>query len=79
MIRRLHIIIALCIAIFAIRYKMTAPIAKDSVVNLEWNFTAQRGYFSHDEDPESWDFRAVSSSRFSHLTRLMLNRISLDH
>jgi hypothetical protein len=79
MIRGLQIIIALCITILAIQYKMTASIAKDSLVNLKWNFTAQREFFSHDEDPESWDFRAVSSSRFSHITRLMLNRISLDH
>ncbi|KAH7396647.1 histidine phosphatase superfamily [Phaeosphaeria sp. MPI-PUGE-AT-0046c] len=26
--------------------------------NGDWRFTAQRGYFSHDNDPASWDFRA---------------------
>ncbi|KAF2867154.1 histidine phosphatase superfamily [Massariosphaeria phaeospora] len=25
-----------------------------------WSFEAQRGYFSHDHDPESWDFRATT-------------------
>ncbi|KAF2036643.1 phosphoglycerate mutase-like protein [Setomelanomma holmii] len=25
-----------------------------------WQLTAQRGYFSHDNDPESWDFRATT-------------------
>lgn len=26
--------------------------------NGNWRFTAQRGYFSHDSDPASWEFRA---------------------
>ncbi|KAH7083309.1 histidine phosphatase superfamily [Paraphoma chrysanthemicola] len=26
----------------------------------KWQFTAQRDYFSHDNDPESWDFRATT-------------------
>ncbi|KAJ4296335.1 putative phosphoglycerate mutase pmu1 [Kalmusia sp. IMI 367209] len=26
----------------------------------KWRFTAERGFFSHDEDPESWEFRATT-------------------
>lgn len=26
----------------------------------EWKYTAQHGFFSHDSDPESWDFRATT-------------------
>jgi hypothetical protein len=25
-----------------------------------WHFAAQRGYFTHDNDPESWEFRATT-------------------
>jgi hypothetical protein len=25
-----------------------------------WHFAAQRGFFTHDDDPESWEFRATT-------------------
>jgi broad specificity phosphatase PhoE len=34
-----------------------------------WTFTAQKGYFSHDDDPESWEFRATTRPYLGLLVR----------
>lgn len=34
-----------------------------------WQYAAQRGFFSHDSDPESWEFRAVTIARLGILDR----------
>jgi hypothetical protein len=35
----------------------------------KWTYTAQRGFFSHDEDPESWDFRATTQPNLGLILR----------
>jgi hypothetical protein len=35
----------------------------------KWMHTAQRGFFSHDEDPESWDFRATTQPNLGLIPR----------
>jgi hypothetical protein len=37
--------------------------------NSTWQFRAQRGFFSHDNDPESWDFRATTQPGLGLLER----------
>lgn len=41
-------------------FRMSRPMNTPGPVtpNGKWRFTAQRGYFSHDSDPASWEFRA---------------------
>lgn len=39
-------------------YLATSRINFDNMTSCK--YTAQKGYFSHDSDPESWDFRAVT-------------------
>ncbi|KAH8730910.1 histidine phosphatase superfamily [Phaeosphaeriaceae sp. PMI808] len=39
------------------------------MTDSKWVFTAQRGYFSHDDDPESWDFRATTRPSLGLLDR----------
>jgi hypothetical protein len=50
----------ICFALLALTYHywwQPAPVTK-SMSDADWILKAQRGYFSHDHDPESWDFRA---------------------
>ncbi|KAF2661388.1 phosphoglycerate mutase-like protein [Lophiostoma macrostomum CBS 122681] len=35
----------------------------------EWTFSSQHGFFSHDDDPESWDFRATTRPNLGILNR----------
>jgi hypothetical protein len=50
------------LALLAVIYHcwlQTKPVIKN-MPDPEWHFEAQHGFFSHDDDPESWDFRATT-------------------
>lgn len=36
---------------------------------IQWQFEAQHGFFSHDNDPESWEFRATTQPKLGILDR----------
>jgi hypothetical protein len=42
---------------------------KDTMTTPKWQFAAQRGFFSHDDDPESWEFRATTRPSLGLLER----------
>ena len=52
------IILALLAIIY--RYWLQRAPATNEMPDLGWHFEAQRGFFSHDQDPESWEFRATT-------------------
>jgi hypothetical protein len=52
------IILALLAVIY--QYWPQAAPATNMMSASEWHFKAQYGFFSHDQDPESWDFRATT-------------------
>jgi hypothetical protein len=55
------LIFALAIALHSY---ISRPVADTHIMTQpKLNFTAQQGYFSHDSDPESWDFRATTRPR----------------
>jgi broad specificity phosphatase PhoE len=41
----------------------------EGLQSTTWKYTAQKGFFSHDEDPESWDFRATTRTNLGLLER----------
>ncbi|KAI8938747.1 hypothetical protein NX059_004615 [Plenodomus lindquistii] len=41
----------------------------ETMPSQQWTFIAQRGFFSHDDDPESWDFRATTREGLGILDR----------
>lgn len=43
----------------------------------EWTFEALHGYFSHDDDPESWEFRATTRPGLGLLEKEYANHDSI--
>jgi hypothetical protein len=54
---------AILAAFFAIIYSSYQSIFSVTFATMSkssWHFAAQRGFFTHDDDPASWDFRATT-------------------
>jgi hypothetical protein len=70
---RIHsIAIALIIVVLAVFYtyqQRPTPTTRSSMPEGTWQFTAQRGFFSHDDDPASWEFRATTRPSLGLLER----------
>jgi hypothetical protein len=71
---KLSSIVVLFIALLAYIYHMSLSGYMSSSDSVEvkhtmHKFTAERGFFSHDEDPESWDFRATTRPGLGILNR----------
>ena len=49
----------------------------DSRTKDTWTFTAQKGFFAHDDDPPKWEFRSVSPVE-THRAHYILNYIVDD-
>jgi hypothetical protein len=56
--------IAISIALLAVIYSFyprhTFSTVTATMSSLPWQFAAQRSFFTHDDDPESWEFRATT-------------------
>jgi broad specificity phosphatase PhoE len=52
---------------FSIVYRII--IMDAGLQSATWKYAAQKGFFSHDEDPESWDFRATTRAYLGLLER----------
>jgi hypothetical protein len=66
------IAIALIIVVLAVFYtyqQRPTPTTRSNMSEGTWQFTAQRGYFSHDDDPASWEFRATTRPSLGLLER----------
>lgn len=61
---RLILSIALCVIILSALYPHLMTMAP------KCKYSAQRGFFSHDDDPESWDFKATTRAKLGLLERL---------
>jgi hypothetical protein len=61
-------IVVVTVALVAITYSLLYP--SMSNMTSQRKYTAQRGFFSHDDDPESWDFRATTRIDLGLLDRL---------
>jgi hypothetical protein len=60
-------VLVACVAYIAYsQRKVSVNMVAETTV---WNFTAQRGYFSHDNDPETWEFRATTRKSLGLLER----------
>jgi hypothetical protein len=62
--------IVMAIAVQQLATRMTASPAN----NKKYSYKAVRGYFSHDDDPASWEFRAVRSDKVVSIIYLTENR-----
>lgn len=51
-------IVVVTVALVATIYYLIYPDGLNMISQRK--YTAQRGFFSHDDDPESWDFRATT-------------------
>jgi hypothetical protein len=63
--RMISLCVVIAAAFLAYRYEIQTLIFRDLFTTIEpamsqskRRFAAQRGFFSHDSDPESWEFRA---------------------
>lgn len=54
------ILAALLAVIYSLCHRSTSSVTIATMSNSSWHFVAQRGFFTHDDDPESWDFRATT-------------------
>lgn len=61
-------IVVITVALAAIFCSLLIP--STSKMTSQRKYTAQRGLFSHDDDPESWDFRATTRRDLGLLDRL---------
>jgi hypothetical protein len=76
--RMISICVVVATAFLTYHYEtQTPPIFGDQSTTIEpamsqskRHFTAQRGFFSHDSDPESWEFRAKTLPSLGLLGRL---------
>lgn len=59
----LSLAITICIIVFGALHSST------SEMTPQRSYTAQRGFFSHDDDPESWEFRATTRVNLGLLDR----------
>ena len=57
MTKILTIFIAVTIGLLAYLYQ---HFTTTTMPDQAWSFAAQKGFFSHDDDPESWEFRATT-------------------
>lgn len=48
---------------------LSAPASRDSTQQDTWTFEAQTGFFSHDQDPSDWSFRATTRPQLGLLKR----------
>jgi hypothetical protein len=66
-------LIAILVALLAVTYcfyqRHTYPTVAATMSSSPWKFVAQRGFFTHDDDPESWDFRATTQPGLGLRTR----------
>jgi hypothetical protein len=75
--RMISICVAVAAAFLAYHYETQTPIFRNQFTTIEpampqskRHFAAQRGFFSHDSDPESWEFRARTLPSLGLLERL---------
>jgi hypothetical protein len=54
------LLLAFITALLAVTYSCWPLSTRNTMAMPKWQFVAQRNYFSHDNDPESWDFRATT-------------------
>lgn len=59
----LVLLTAICVIVYSVLHQST------SEMTPRRQYTAQRGFFSHDNDPESWDFRATTQTNLGLLDR----------
>jgi hypothetical protein len=69
-----RIAIALVVALSSGLYNyqqrlVPGPTTNSTMSEATWHFTAQRGFFSHDDDPASWEFRATTRPSLGLLER----------
>lgn len=57
---RMIVNLAIVAAVLAALYRITMRSSSPPAQRTTWTYKALRGYFSHDDDPASWEFRAVS-------------------
>lgn len=73
MLRIYSIFIAIFAVLVTIYYdsqrRRASSQATGTMSDATWCFEAQRGFFSHDNDPESWEFRAVTQPSLGLLDR----------
>jgi broad specificity phosphatase PhoE len=53
-------------------------IMDEGLQSTTWKFAAQKGFFSHDDDPEGWDFRATTKSSLGLLEREYSTDVTFD-
>jgi hypothetical protein len=65
----LPLAIALALLATIYQYRLLPAPATNTMSASAWHFKAQHGFFSHDDDPERWDFRATTLPSLGLLSR----------